>query len=113
LYVPLSVNKALLYLQVIKTKFLLAKGKFLLAKRNISKRPRGLNKTSKACFPRFSESLSVNKAKLYLLAYKKNFVFFIDKPLRKQANFVFPLLAKQAPKKTSKPCFPFASKASP
>jgi hypothetical protein len=37
LYVPLSVNKALLYLQVIKTKFLLAKGKFLLAKGNSSK----------------------------------------------------------------------------
>ena len=38
---PLSVNKAKLYLQVIKTSFLLANGKFLLAKRKflLAKRP--------------------------------------------------------------------------
>jgi hypothetical protein len=52
LYVALSVKKAKLYLQVIKTSFLLAKGKFLLAKRKLY------------------VPLSVNKALLYLQVIK-------------------------------------------
>jgi hypothetical protein len=89
LYVPLSVNKALLYLQVIKTSFLLAKGKFLLAKGN---RIKGLRGPKKICTSTnllqallvfqdspnhcpfanknevFITKQGVNKAKLYLLA---------------------------------------------
>jgi hypothetical protein len=41
--------------------------------------------------------LPVNKAKLYLLAYKKNFVFFIDKPeasFASKGRLIFPFANK-------------------
>jgi hypothetical protein len=78
LYVALSVKKALLSLQVIKTSFLLANGKFCSTKAK-----------------RFLFALSVNKTKLYLLT-KVEITFFCFVIKTKFLLATKPLLIKLA-----------------